>query len=302
MKNQRLLFVVLMMLLVVVLSGCSWNKAVEEHEVGLKLKGGTEITAVLPAGRHSAMGWFDGIKTVSVSAITVQWQDPDLVTKDKQQIGFSVQATFARNRDAEEIKQMWKDYNAETISDEALMAQVLGRIPRVAKAVTTQFTLDEMLGIDGEGVVNEALGREVVTNKIEEYLARELAEIHCVLRDVGINNIAPDQSYMELLARKAKAQISVEVAKEEKKLADVQVKTEEAQTKVEVEKARRARLVAQENAKVYETNPGWLRLQIWEVAKEVFAGDNVWFIDPNADLTLLFTGEGDMTPIPMTTP
>ena len=301
MKNRRLL-VLLALALLLVLGGCSWNKAVEEHEVGLKLKGGTEITAVLPAGRHSALGWFDEIKTVSVSAITVQWQDPDLVTKDKQQIGFSVQVTFARNRDAEEIKQMWQDYNAETISDEALMAQVLGRIPRVAKAVTTQFTLDEMLGIDEEGVVNEALGREVVTQKIEDYLARELAEIHCVLRDVGINNIAPDQTYMDLLARKAKAQISVEVAREEKTLAEVQVKTEEAQTKVEVEKARRARLVAQENAKVYETNPGWLQLQIWEAAKEVFAGDNVWFIDPNTDLTLLFGVDGGSTPIPITTP
>jgi len=289
MKGKKLAALVMLLLaLAVMLSGCSWNKAVEEHQVGLKLKGGTEIVAVLPAGRHSAMGWFDEIKTVSVSAITVQWQDPDLVTKDKQQIGFSVQVTFARNRNAEEITAMWQDYNAETVSDEALMAQVLGRIPRVAKAVTTQFTLDEMLGIDEDGISNEALGREIVTNKIEEYLGRELAEIHCVLRDVGINNIAPDQEYMDLLARKAKAQVSVEVAQEEKKLADVQVDTEKAQTEVELEKARRARLVAQENAKVYETNPGWLRLQIWEAAKEVFAGDNVWFIDPNTDLTLLF--------------
>lgn len=302
MKSRKMLVVALMLVLAVALSGCSWNKPVEEHEIGLKLKGGTEIVAVLPAGRHSAMGWFDEIKTVSVSALTVQWQDPDLVTWDKQQIGFSVQATFARDRNADEIKKMWQDYNAETVSDEALMAQVLGRIPRVAKAVTTQFTLDQMLGIDEEGVVNEQLGREIVTQKIEDYLARELAEIHCVLLDVGINNIAPDQNYMALLARKATAQVSVEVAREEKELADVQVLTEKAQTEVELEKARRARLVAQENAKVFETNPGWLRLQIWEAAKEVFAGDNVWFIDPNTDLTLLFTGEGDMAPIPLTTP
>ena len=302
MKNRKMLVVALMLVLAVVLSGCSWNKAVEEHEVGLKLKGGTEIVAVLPAGRHSAMGWFDEIKTVSVSALTVQWQDPNLVTRDKQEVGFSVQVTFARDRNSENIKAMWQNYNAETVSDEALMAQVLGRIPRVAKAVTTQFTLDEMLGIDEEGVVNEQLGRYVVTQKINDLLEDELGEIYCVLLDVGINNIEPDPEYMALLGRKARAQVSVEVAEEEKKLADVQVLTEKAQTEVDIEIARRERLVAQERAKVYETNPGWLRLQIWEAAKQVFAGDNVWFIDPNADLTLLFTGDGDMTPIPMTSP
>lgn len=302
MKNRRMLVVALMLVLAIALSGCSWNKAVEEHEVGLKLKGGTEIVDVLSAGRHSAMGWFDEIKTVSVSALTVQWQDPNLVTKDKQEIGFSVQVTFARDRNSKNIKAMWQNYNSETVSDEALMAQVLGRIPRVAKAVTTQFTLDEMLGIDEEGVVNEQLGRYVVQQKIDDLLEDELGEIYCVLLDVGINNIEPDPEYMALLGRKARAQVSVEVAKEEKKLADVQVLTEKAQTKVEIEVARRERLVAQERAKVYETNPGWLRLQIWEAAKEVFAGDNVWFIDPNADLTLLFTGDGDMTPVPVTSP
>ena len=299
MKSRKKLFVALVLILSVVLSGCSWNTPVEEFEVGLKLKSGTEIVEILPAGRHSAMGWFDEIAKVNVSALTVQWEDPDLVTKDKQEIGFSVQVTFSRDRS--KVREMCQEYKYEATSDEALMAQVLGRVPRVAKAVTTQFTLDEMLGIDEDGVSNEALGREVVTQKIEEYLARELGEIYCVLKDVGINNIAPDGEYMDLLGRKARAQVSVEVAREEKKLADVQVDTEKAQTEVALEKARRDRLVAQENAKVYETNPGWLQLQIWEAAKEVFAGDNVWFIDPNTDLTLLFGVDG-ATPIPVTTP
>jgi len=299
MKSRKMMFVALVLVLAVILGGCSWNTPVEEFEVGLKLKSGTEIVEILPAGRHSAMGWYDEIAKVNVSALTVQWEDPDLVTKDKQEIGFSVQVTFSRDRS--KVREMWQEYKYEATSDEALMAQVLGRVPRVAKAVTTQFTLDEMLGIDEDGVSNEALGREVVTQKIEEYLARELGEIYCILKDVGINNIAPDGEYMDLLGRKARAQVSVEVAREEKKLADVQVDTEKAQTEVALEKARRDRLVAQENAKVYETNPGWLQLQIWEAAKEVFAGDNVWFIDPNTDLTLLFGVDG-ATPIPVTTP
>jgi len=291
MKNGKMVVVVALLLLVLVMGGCSWKKPVEEHEVGLKLISGVRIAEVLPAGRHSAMGWYDEIKTINISALTVQWSDPDLVTKDKQPVGLNLQVTFSRDKTEENIKKMWEEYNQETISDEALMNQVLGRIPRVVKAVTTQFTIDEMLGIDEEGAVNEELGRYVVQDKIYEYLEMELSEIYCILKDVGINNIAPDQEYLNKLKAKALAQVSVEVAIEDRKLAEEQVKTEEANTAVELEKARRARLVAQENAKVYETNPGWLQLQIWEAAKEVFAGDNVWFIDPNADLTLLFSGE-----------
>lgn len=298
-RGKLFAIVAVVLVLGMFLSGCSWNTPVEEYEVGLKLKSGTEIVAILPAGRHSAMGWFDEIAKVDVSALTVQWEDPDLVTKDKQEIGFSVQVTFSRDR--AKVTEMWQEYKSEATSDEALMAQVLGRIPRVAKAVTTQFTLDEMLGIDEEGNVHEEIGRYIVQDEIDKLLSAELDEIYCVLKDVGINNIAPDGEYMDLLGRKARAQVSVEVAREEKKLADVQIDTERALTEVEVEKARRARLVAEENAKVYETNPGWLQLQIWEAAKDVFAGDNVWFIDPNADLTLLF-GIDDTTPIPITTP
>jgi hypothetical protein len=90
---------------------------------------------------------------------------------------------------------------------------------------------------------------------------------------------------------KALQQIRTEVSIEKSKQLVEQEKQEIKQTAVDLEIARRDKLVAQERAKVYETNPGWLRLQVWKEAKEVFSGDNVWFIDPNADLTLLFSGE-----------
>jgi len=292
---RKEVLVVLLVLAMMLVSGCTFNEKVSEYEVGLDMDGGVDIVRTLPAGRYTRWGFFDNIETVDVSAKTVQWEDPDLVTSDKQEIGFSLQVTYAR--DKTKVEEMWSDYHTEAVNDEALKAQVLGRIPRVSKAVTTQFTLNEMLGIDEEGTIHEELGRYLVQEKVFNLLEEELSEINVVLLDVGINNIAPDAEYMDLLARKATAQVSVEVAREEKTLADVQVLTEEAQTEVALERARRARLVAQENAKVYETNPGWLQLQIWEAAKEVFSGDTVWFLDPNADITLLFTGESSVLPV-----
>jgi len=293
-KRRLVLALVMLLVAALLLGGCSINKATEEYQVGLRLKGGTEIVQIYQAGRHTLWGLYDEIKNVSVSAITVQWSDPDLVTKDKQPVGLSLQVTFARDKD--EIETMWREYNSETISDEALMNQVLGRIPRVAKAVTTQYTLNEMLGIEEDGSTS-VIGRYEVQSKMEDLLEGELREIYCVMLDIGINNIAPDEGYLNQLKEKAKAQIGVEVAEAQKTLADTQILTEQANTTIQLEIAKRERLVAQERAKVYETNPGWLKLQIWEAAKGVFAGDNVWFIDPNADLTLLFSGE-NVVPYP----
>lgn len=290
----------LLMLAATLLSGCYINSKVEEYEVGLRLDAGVRITdgSIVPAGRYTAMGFFDKLATVDVSAKTLTWEDPDLVTGDKQPVGYAVFVMFHRDRTA--VSDMWTNFNAQATSDEALQAVVLGKIPRVVKAVSTQYSLDESLGIkDSEEALESAVkayGREKVAADLFDLLAKELGEVHIVLDDLGINNIQPSDAYLDLLEEKANAQLGVEVAKAQTTMLNEKLLQEQAQTLVELEIARRQRQVAQEQAKVYETNPGWLRLQIWEAAKEVFNGDNVWFIDPNADLTLLFGGDTEVLP------
>jgi len=284
-------YIILLALLIVAMlaSGCTWKKQVEANEVGLVMRDGVSIDEVVGAGRYTEWGWYAAVKVVDVSAKTLSWEDPDLVTNDKQPIGLSVGVTYARDSKADSIKMMWKDYRSEASDDVALENQVRNRIPRVAKAVTTQFTLDEMLGI-GEG--GESVGRVAVQNAMFELLSAELSEIGCDLLDVGINNIAPSQDYMGLLEDKANAQVQVEVSRQKTLQLQEQIRQEKAQTEIDLEVARRQRLVAEEAAKVYTGNERWYNLQYLERLRDIFGDkDKVWFIDPDADLTLLFTGE-----------
>jgi len=280
---------VALLVLAFMVSGCYWNRQVEEYEVGLKLADGVKIEQVLGPGRHTAWGFYDDLIPVNVSALTVVWEDPDLVTKDKQPIEFKVSATFARERSADSVTSMWQRYNSEARDDEVLKAQVLTRIPRVAKRVTTLFTLDQMLGV---GVGGEDYGRQIVQDKFFEFLNAELNELYVDLYDVGINNIGPDPKYLDLLKEKANSQVAVEVAKEKTKQLNEELNQEKAQTNIDLEVASRQRRVEEERAKVYEGNDRWFRLKELEaIAGVIGSDDKWWFVEPGVDLTLLIGSE-----------
>lgn len=291
---KKLLVVIVLMLVVLSVSGCYINEGVDSYERGVKLKGGVEIVAVLAPGRYTDLGWFAKLEQVNVSAIKVEWSDPDLVTRDKQPIGLTLSVTFARKSDGESVTNMWGEYNAEARNDESLSSQVLARIPRVAKAITAQYTLDQMLGI-GEG--GESIGREKVQLDLVELLASELDEIHVSVLDVGVNNIAPSNDYLSLLEDKANAQVEREVAKEKALTAEENLKKEKAQTLIEVELASRERQVQEEKAKVFTSNPQWFELKRLEALQGVVGeNDKFWFVPEGSDITLILSGK-DVVPL-----
>jgi len=281
MKKWSMLVVLLLVALMS--SGCYWQRQVEANEVGIKMDDGVKITAVVGPGRYTNMGFYADMKVVSINALTQTWSDPDLVTRDKQPIGFELSVTFARKSDSESVTKMWTLFNTEAKDDESLRQQVLARIPRVAKAITTKYTLDEMLGVSGDA------GREIVQQDMFDLLEGELKEVNVDLLDVGINNISPDETYLTLLREKANAQVAVEVSKEKTKQLKEQVLQEEAQTNVDIERARRSRLVAEEEAKIYEVNEEWYRLEyINRLGQVIGDNDKLWFfVEPGTDMTLL---------------
>jgi hypothetical protein len=294
MKGKTYLVILVLLLVVLMSSGCYWNRQVEAYQVGLKLKQGVKIEAVLGPGRYTDFGWYSDLQPINVSALTVEWTDPDLVTKDKQPIGLSLSVTFARNRDADSAQGMWERYNAEARNDELLMAQMLRRIPRAAKAITTKYTLDQMLGVGEEG---EKVGRERVQQELFDLLDVEADELYSRLLDVGINNIAPSDVYMGLLEEKANAQVRVEVAGQRKLELDEQLKAEKSQTQISIELASRERQVQEERAKVFTANERWFQLKYLEALEKVIGNNDKWFfVEPGVDLTLLL-GESGVVPL-----
>ena len=284
---NKMRFVLLSVLLVLVLTGCYLPGIVDSSEVGLKITSG-KVEEILGPGRYTDAGWYTSLATVDTSAKTTDWKDPDLVTRDKQPIGLTISVTYARNRDHESIKNVWVQYNMEARDDNALATQVLKRVPGAAKDLTTRYSLDEMLGI-----TDDAPGRAVVTQALFDALEPELEEVGISLLNVTIGDIAPSEQYLNLLEEKANAQASTEVARELTKQLEEQLRQEEAQTKIELEKARRQNEVNSELAKTYEKSPEYFELEKLRLMQGVLgANDKLIFIQPGTDLSLLFSSDG----------
>jgi regulator of protease activity HflC (stomatin/prohibitin superfamily) len=280
-NKKALALLILALVLTPLLSGCYLNKQVEAHEVGVKMDDGVSITAIVGPGRYSSGSWFAELTPVNVSAKTVIWEDPDLVTQDKQPIGFSVAVTYARSPESDDIADMWTRYHAEAVHDASLQTLVLARLPRVAKAVTTQYTLDEMLA-----------DRNQIQAQLEELLLAELEEANVVLLDVGINNIAPSPSYLALLEEKAAAQIAVEVARERTKELEERLNQEIAQTEIDMELARRQNQVNEEMARGYQTSPEIYELERMRILGTVIGNNDKIVVVPEGAALNLFTGDG----------
>ena len=284
-KLRVVMFLVLALLTISVLGGgCYCNARIAESEVGLVMPDGVRVSDVVGPGLYTDAGFYSDIQSIDASAKTLVWDDPDLVTADKQPIGLALGVTYARMRDTDSVKQLWSQYRAEATDDVALEQQVFNRIARVAKSVTAKYTLNEMLGVSGA----ESTGRQVVTQDLFELLESELAEVKIQLLDVGINNISPSSDYLGLLEQKSNAQVAVEVAQEETKRLHEQLEQERAQTEIDIEKARRDNLVNEELSKVYEQSPQYFELERLRLLQDV-VGDNdkMYFIPDGTDLTLI---------------
>ena len=153
--------------------------------------------------------------------------------------------------------------------------------------MSTQYTLDEMLGIGG------GIGRAEVTQALFDLLEKELAEFGIILLDVGINNIAPDPEYLALLKQKANATVAVEVAAQETLKLVEQLNSAKAETDIHLEQARRQNLINEELAKTYTLSPEFFALEKLRALAGIFGPrDKIVFLPEGADITLFMGGEG----------
>ena len=286
----------LVVMFVVLFSGCYINEKIEASTVGVRLNRGA-IEQVVGPGIYSG-GIFKDIKKVNISALTSLWSDPDTWTSDKQSVNFSVSVTYARKADDDSVKGMWSKYNAQASNNEELEKLVLTRIPRVVKQVSTGMSLDQMLGIADNDTT--AAGREVLQQRMFDLLKAELDECYIELLDIGVNDIGVDPTYAEALKNKARATVELELAQAKAKQLAEQVNQERAQTDVDLEIARRENLVKAEQNKVYVESSEAYALRKLELLKDILGDkDKIYFIPQGADLTLYLAGEtgGAMPPI-----
>lgn len=233
------------------LPGCYTSHAVSENQVAVRLDNGVTISSVVRSGRYSSGGTHARIVNIDVSAKQISWDDPDLVTKDLQPIGVTLQVTYARDRSEKSVRLMWDQYHQEAVDDKALETMIRGRIPAVAKEITTRYTLPDLLGTNG----NDRAGRALVAQQMNDLLQPQLSEIGVSLLDVSITNIEPDKAYLDLLNQKAQVGLQTEIAQQKTQQLQEQLKQEQAQSNVAYEIANRNAKTAATELDPYTRSP-----------------------------------------------
>jgi regulator of protease activity HflC (stomatin/prohibitin superfamily) len=276
-----------LLFLVGALTSCYCARTIDENEVGLHMSDGISVDRTLASGRYSDNSYWSKLVEVDTSSKTNIWEDPDVATKDKQQIGVQVGVTYRRGPSAEAVLRMWQTYRNEAVNDDALWQQVSNRISRVLKNITTSYSLDQLLG-----VADDDTSRALIADILLEDLQTELNDVGVTIVDVGINNISPSESYRQLLEQKAAAQAAVEIAVQNKRKAEEELGQVQAETEIELELARRERLVAEEQNKVFEESPLAYELERMRVMSEMLGdNDKIIFVPTEGNLNL-FLGSG----------
>lgn len=289
----------LLLILSVLLTGCySWVE-VAEHEVGLSMVNGVTVDSVLPPGRYSKhFVWNAALPRVDVGSKTRTWEDSSVATSDKQIVKIVIGLSYNRSKNPEQITEMNRLNPKETYDDDALWLLVTNRLARSVKSVTTEFTLDQMMGTAGA-----TTDRNDLANRILEVLAPELAKIGIIVTDLGVNDLEPSAAYLAALEARVQSQSETERIKTETLRVQEQLTQEQAETKIALEQASRDRLVAEEQAKVYEQNPQMLELRKAEIMAASFkATDKVYFLTEGTDISLFMGGTAPVVPAAQPTP
>ena len=281
----KILFVSLFALLMSGCYGACIPIEIASNQRGIDLPDGVNPSVVLEPGRHSNTAYYASYEVVDVSVKVLEWNDPSLVTKDKQPIGLTLSISVERPTDQERLFDMFSKYRGAALDDPSLQALVFSRAPRVAKGVASALSLDELLG------------RNEAQKLLFDALQKELEEFGVTLRDVGISDIQVSAEYTAALEKKAASQIAADIAKQDALKLTQELEKEKRQTDIDLEIARRQNEVAIERAKVYEANPFALQLeQLRLMADAIKESDKMFFVPQGANLTMFFTPEGGLQP------
>ena len=294
-RSKSLFSIAILILLALLLGGCYRNAEITESEIGLAMSNGITIDpdGVKFTGRYTDGGWYANIVEIDTSAKTTIWSDPDMITRDKEIIGFEVGVTYRRTRDPKEILKLWNTYPSEAQSDEALKTQVDNRMARSMKQVTAMYSLDEMFGTAGTDV-----DRSDLTQSAFDKVSSELAEVGIELLDIGVNNINPSDSYRASLDAKAKAASAVEVSRNETIALQEKLKQEQAQTQIALEHAKRDNEVAMIEATLLTQSPEAFELEKIKAMADIFGEKSViYFMQPGTDISAFFNSPSNTVPV-----
>ncbi len=249
---------------------------------------------------------FAPFTTVEVVNIRRQTREitQNVASFDKQLYDMSIQVDYSRKTDKQSLQDQ---YGRIGVSDEQLNNFLDGFINDALKSASTQLTLDQALS-DRNGFSTRITG--FLRTPPGEGQQAPVDQIYVNLEAVKVLDISVGEQYAQLLAEKANLEVQIETEQKRREQIEAQqtnnlfqaeqeatvaLTREKGQTAASLEAASRDSQVRTIEGRYWRENPELFELRKRELIVEMMSNDNLWFVDPNTNLTLLLNQMGGNT-------
>ena len=231
----------------------------------------------------------------------------NVASSDKQLYDIKIQVDYSRKLDTDSLRHQYSRLGA---SDEVLSTQLDGFINEALKSASTNFTLDQALS--DRGSFSQKI-RQFLTTPAGEGQQAPVDQLFVTLEAVKVLDIQVSEEYARLLSDKANLEVQIETEEKRRqqieaqqsnnlfqaqKEAEVALTQEKGRTAAALEAASRESQVRAIQGRYWRENPELFELRKRELLVEMMQNGNVWFVDPNTNLTLLLNqmAAGETTP------
>ncbi|PDV97008.1 SPFH domain-containing protein [Candidatus Chloroploca asiatica] len=305
---------VILLIVVIVGIGLSTMKfaQINEGERGLIVTQGRVEGVQEPGIFFRPFAPFTNIEVVNIRRQT-RTIEQNVASSDKQLYDIDIQVDYSRIASPEALQ---SSYGEIGVDDSQLNAFLDGFINDALKSASTQFTLDQALS-DRGGFADRI--RQFLTSKAEGQRS-PVEQLYVRLEAVKVLDIQVGEQYAQLLAEKANLEVQIETEQKRREQiqaqqsnnlfqaeqeATVALTRERGQTAAALEAASRESQVRAIQGRYWRENPELFELRQRELMVEMMKNGNMWFIDPNTDLTLLLNqmaGSGSAAVVPQPAP
>jgi regulator of protease activity HflC (stomatin/prohibitin superfamily) len=238
---------------------------------------------------------FTRVEIVNVRRQTLTLSQ-NVASSDKQLYDIDIQVDYSRKTDPALLRQMYARIGT---SDDLLQSQLNGFIADALKSASTQFSLDQALSDRGGFAQRIRANLTTPPGPGQESPADQL---FVVIEAVKVLDIKVSDEYARLLSEKANLEVKIETEERRRQQieaeqannlfqaeqeARVALTREKGKTAAALEEANREAQVRAIQGRYWRENPELFELRIRELMVEMLKSGNIWFIDPNTNITLL---------------
>lgn len=278
---------------------------IDEGERGIIITQGAVEAVQDPGIFFRIFAPFTRVETVNVKRQTRQVSQ-NVASSDKQLYDIDIQVDYSRKTDEPSLR---AQYGRIGVSDEQLNLFLDGFINDALKSASTQFTLDQLLS--DRGGFSQRIS-QILRTPASEGQPSPIEQLYVNLEAVKVLDIKVGDAYARLLAEKANLEVQIETEEKRRQQieaeqsnnlfqaeqeAQVALTTEKGRTSAALEAANRESQVRAIQGRYWRENPELFELRKRELQVELLKNGNLWFVDPNTDLTLLLDRTTGNTPV-----